>query len=76
MMGYATYTNKDNVVSYTIDFNDEFFKDMKSKQEFAPFMGQSITILVEKGLEEYLTEEDIKELLKDSIKNLGIATSF
>lgn len=70
MMGYATYTNKDNIVSYSINFDDDFFKDMKTRQEFAPFIGKSITILVEKGLEEYLTEDDIKELLKDSIKRV------
>lgn len=71
MMGYATYTNKDNVVSYSINFDDDFFKDMRTRQEFNPFIGKSITVLVEKGLEGYLTEETIKGLLKESIKRVG-----
>ena len=72
MMDYASsYTNKDNVVSYSINFNDDSFRDMRSRIEFAPFMGKSITILVEKGLEQYLTEDTIKELLKESIKRTG-----
>ena len=71
MMDYATsYSNRDNVVSYKINFDDDFFKDMRTRQEFNPFIGKSINIMVEKGLEEYLTEENIKELLKESIKRV------
>ena len=71
MMAYATYTNKNNVTSYKINFDDDFFKDIKSRMEFNPFIGKSITVLVEKGLETYLTEDAIKELLKESIKRVG-----
>lgn len=72
MMDYASaYTNKDNVLTYTINFGDDSFNDMRSRQEFNPFVGKSITILVEKGLEGYITEDTIKGLLKESIKRSG-----
>lgn len=75
MMDYASaYTNKDNVLTYTINFDDNFFADIKGRQQFSSFLGKSLTILVEKGLEEYLTEESIKELLKESIKRVDEPT--
>ncbi len=73
LMSYIdTKPVKNNVSRYDIDFDkDPFFDYMKNKAEFKSFANKKVTVFVEKGLEEYLTEESIKEILKDSIKRVG-----
>ena len=69
MMGFASL-NKNKTTKITIDFNTDFGDDVKELKEFSSFENRKIDIIIENGLNDYLSKEDILKIIATSISRL------
>lgn len=69
MMGFASL-NKNKTTKITIDFDSDFGEDVKKQKEFSGFRGKKLDITIENGLNNYLSKEDILNILAASISRL------
>ncbi len=69
MMGFAAL-NKNKTTKITIDFDTDFGEDVKKLKEFSSFKGKKFDITIENGLNNYLSREDILNIVAAAISRL------
>lgn len=69
MMGFASL-NKNKTTKMTIDFDRDFGEDVRKLKEFSSFKGKKLDIIIENGLNNYLSKDDILNILAASISRL------
>lgn len=69
MMGFASL-NKSKTTKTTINFDTDFDENIQKIKEFAGFRGKKLDIIVENGLNEYLSREDLLKIVASSISRL------
>jgi len=69
MMGFASL-NKNKTTKTTIDFNKDFGDDVKKLKNFSSFKDKKLDIIIENGLNNYLSKEDLLKIVASAIDRL------